>query len=507
MIHDITAQTISGKTHTESGRRFMEMLESLALIILILDKDANIVFANDFLFKTTGWSRAEVAGKNWFDVFIPRELTAEIQQVFDDSIMMKGAAHYENEIRTRQGDLRLIRWSNTWLRDAEGNIEGTASIGEDITELRQARQEMLKMQKLESLGILAGGIAHDFNNILTTILANVSLARIQVHDPEEVSRRLTEAENAIFRARDLTQQLLTFAQGGQPVKKTIQVAPLLREAADFAIQSSQVRCDFVLSDDLWLVDADEGQLSRVVHNLVLNAVQAMPHGGTVTVRAQNVSPMQENKKAVKISVSDNGIGIPEHHLETIFDPYFTTKQQGSGLGLTTCFSIIKKHEGKITVESTLSQGTTFHVYLPASERKTAVEPRSQNEVVHGSGRILVVDDQELVRETTQAMLEELGYTADCAENGAEAVELYRKRKEEGKSFAAVIMDLTIPGGMGGKEAIHALLKIDPEVRAVICSGYSTDPVLANYREYGFSAVLAKPYRLHELSRVLQELFG
>ena len=238
---------------------------------------------------------------------------------------------------------------------------------------------------------------------------------------------------------------------------------------------------------------------------MLNAVQAMPNGGTITIAANNADFPPGGKRFVEISVADTGTGIPAHLLQRIFDPYFTTKQQGSGLGLATCYSIIKKHYGNITVESTQDKGSTFYLCLPAAEQVEETEPAACLEVTRGNGRVLVMDDEETVREIARASLEELGYLVECTENGSAAVELYRRRKEEGIPFVAVIMDLTIPGGIGGKEAIDSLIQIDPKVKAVVSSGYASDPVMANYREFGFSAVLSKPYRLQEMSKALQEL--
>jgi PAS domain S-box-containing protein len=389
--------------------------------------------------------------------------------------------------------------------DAKGKVIGLFGIARDITQLRQAGEEMIKTQKLESLGILAGGIAHDFNNILTAILGNVSLARIQMHDLEKATKRLEEAENATARAKDLAQQLLTFARGGEPVKKIVEISGLLKEAVGFALRGANVRCDFALADDLWPVEADEGQLVQVIHNLALNAVQAMPDGGTVTIGARNFISAQEGNRFVKISIADTGTGIPEHHLQRIFDPYFTTKQQGSGLGLATCYSIIRKHGGKIRATSTQGKGSTFHISLPATEHECALEPDSRAAVSHGNGRVLVMDDNEDIRAVAQAILEELGYGVECVADGADAVELYLQQREQGTPFSAVILDLTVPGGVGGKEAIARLLKADPDVKAIVSSGYSTDPVMANYKECGFSAVLSKPYRPQEMSKVLQEL--
>jgi nitrogen-specific signal transduction histidine kinase/CheY-like chemotaxis protein len=391
------------------------------------------------------------------------------------------------------------------VKSLDGKISGFVGAMEDITELRQARQDMLKNQKIESLGVLAGGIAHDFNNILTIILGNVSLARLQLNDPEKVANQLEKAEKATARAKDLAQQLLTFARGGEPVKKIIDVRSLLKEAAGFALHGSNVRGEFSISDDVWPVEVDEGQLSQVIQNLVLNAVQAMPEGGTVTISAENAIVPEEGRRFVKISVADTGAGISEHHLQRIFDPYFTTKQQGSGLGLATCYSIIRKHGGKIGATSTLGKGSTFHISLMASDKEVVFEPCQRKTVSHGSDRLLVMDDEEDIRELTQAILGKLGYTVESVKNGTEAVDLYRKRNEEGTPFSAVILDLTIPGGVGGKETIEKLLRIDPDVKAIVSSGYSTDPIMANYRDYGFSAVLVKPYRPQDLSKVLQEL--
>lgn len=376
----------------------------------------------------------------------------------------------------------------------------------DISELWQARQEMLKAQKIESLGVLAGGIAHDFNNILAAILGNVSLARIQVHDPEKVSKRLEEAEKATCRARDLARQLLTFARGGDPHKKVINVRNILKEAAGFALTGTNVKCLLSLANDLWTVEADEGQIVQVVHNLVLNAVHAMPEGGTVSVSAENVRARRNNRKYVKFSIADTGSGISEQNLAKIFDPYFTTKQSGSGLGLATSYSIIKKHGGKIRVTSAVEKGSTFTISLPASAQDCpAAEADTPKTVPHGSGRVLVMDDEEMLRELARAVLEELGYSVECAKNDAEAVDLYLKARQKGNPFLAVILDLTIPGGVGGAVTVKKLLEIDPNVKAIACSGYSDDPVMAKYRQCGFSGVLCKPFRLNELNNVIRGL--
>jgi signal transduction histidine kinase/ActR/RegA family two-component response regulator len=443
-------------------------------------------------------------GQGWIKAVHPDD-KGEISKIWLEATETGGNYAHECRLLTAQKETVWVRTLARPLKGPDGSFAGFVGTVEDITELQRIKQDMLKTEKLESLGILAGGIAHDFNNILSAILGNISLARFQAHDPEKVAQRLEEAENAVVRAKDLTLQLLTFARGGDPVKKVIKVSSLLKEAAGFASHGSVVKCKFVLADDLWPIEADEGQLSQVIHNLVLNAIQAMPNGGKITIVANNAETPSGGNKFVKISVADTGTGIPEDLLPKIFDPYFTTKQQGSGLGLASCFSIITKHDGKIRVESTLGKGTTFHISLPATEELEETVPATRLEVVRGKGRVLVMDDDEMVREILIESLEELGYLVECTENGSAAVELYRKRQEEGTPFAAVIMDLTIPGGIGGKEAISSLIQIDPHVKAIVSSGYATDPIMANCREYGFSGVLSKPYRLQELNKILQEL--
>ena len=423
---------------------------------------------------------------------------------------IKGEKEYsaiEYRVVHPDGTVRAIKADGLVTRDARGRAVRMIGLNRDVTELWQARVDMLKTQKLESLGVLAGGLAHDFNNILTAIFGNISLARFQLDGTGTADQRLEDAEHAIGRATDLTKQLLTFARGGEPVKKVITVPGLLREAARFALHGSTADCAFVLEDDLWPVEADGGQLAQVIHNLVLNAVQAMQGGGTVTVGAKNVSSSATAGRFVRISVGDEGIGIPEHNLSRIFDPYFTTKPQGNGLGLATSYSIIRKHGGKIRAASTVGAGSTFYISLPASEQRMVSDPSASNAVIHGSGRVLVMDDDASVRSIAQGVLEQLGYAVEVAANGAEALGLYQKRKEEGTPFCAAILDLTIHGGMGGKETVRKLLEIDPGVKAIVSSGYSNDPVMANYRDYGFAAVLCKPYRLQEMGRVLSDLLG
>jgi PAS domain S-box-containing protein len=379
----------------------------------------------------------------------------------------------------------------------------------DITERKRLEEELIRAQKLESMGLLAGGIAHDFNNILTVMLGNVSMAKTQVAAEDDIFKMLSEAEMASMRAQALTQQLLTFAKGGAPVKETTSIKDLLKESSSFALHGSKSACEFTIAEDLWPIDMDVGQMSQVINNIIINSNQAMPQGGTIQVAAKNLIredtrglPVKSGRY-IKISITDQGVGILEKDLLKIFDPYFSTKYEGSGLGLSTAYSIIKKHNGHVTVESQVGVGTTFHIYLPASER--AVPKKEEVKLVKGQGRILVMDDEAMLKEIVGKMLEKLGYEFDFAENGAEAIEMYKRAQEAEKQYDAVILDLTIPGGMGGKEAIKNLLEIDPEINAIVSSGYSDDPVLANFQKYGFKGMMPKPFGYHSLGKVLQDV--
>jgi CheY-like chemotaxis protein len=342
-------------------------------------------------------------------------------------------------------------------------------------------------------------------------MGNISLARLSAGPHDEVFEPLANAEKASLRAKDLTQQLLTFAKGGAPVKKPTSIAELIEETASFAIHGSNVRCDFAVTADLWTAEVDEGQISQVVNNLVINAVEATPGGGTIWVSAENVSlgPQAALPLApgpyVKITVADRGIGIPEEHLTRVFDPYFTTKQKGSGLGLATTYSIVKKHDGHVAVESRLGFGSTFTVYLPASGKQVAKEPELYVEIPVGRGKVLVMDDEQIVRDVAGRILTGMGYAVDSVTDGDEALDRYRKKKEEGDPYDIVVMDLTISGGMGGKETILKLLEIDPDARVIVSSGYSNDPVLSNYSDYGFGAALVKPYKVDEMRRAVQKV--
>jgi PAS domain S-box-containing protein len=468
--------------------------------------------ANETLCRMTGYSREQLVGQNARMLYPTLEDYEHVGREKYHQIAERGTGTVETRWKRKDGNIVHLILSSTPL-DATDLSKGVTFTALDITERKQAEVERLRFNKLESLSTLAGGIAHDFNNILTAIIGNLSLAMIDPQNEEYLRKRLNDAERACLQAQALSTQLLTFAKGGAPIKKLVSLEKLITESATFASSGSQVRCEFSFPDNLWAAEVDPGQIGQVIQNLVINANQVMPTGGTIKVQGENLVMAAESSlpleagNYVKISIHDQGVGIPADHLPRIFDPYFTTKQTGSGLGLTTVYSIIKNHQGHISVESKLGAGTTFYIYLPAVPQEIVAPPEEDRELLTGLGKILVMDDEEMVREVLGRMLSRLGYEAEFAADGAQAVEKFSQAKKIGPPFAAVILDLTVPGGMGGKETIENLLKIDPQVKAVVSSGYSDDPIMANFKEYGFSEVIAKPYRVVALSRILQRVIS
>ncbi len=421
----------------------------------------------------------------------------------------------EFRIVTRDGNIRWISHNCNKIYDSSGKFIGVRGSNLDITEQKLAAEELSKIEKLESLGVVAGGIAHDFNNLLTAILGNISLAKMEADPSSSIYKRLEASEKASIRAQNLTQQLLTFAKGGSPVKRRSSLKRIILETAEFALKGSNVACKFDFAKDLWVVEVDPGQISQVLHNLILNADQAMPHGGIIRIEARNKTVQKSSRSMVPpgdyvvITVQDEGCGIPKEFLPKIFDPYFTTKEKGSGLGLAVCFSIVRKHGGFITVESKPGKGTTFRIYLPALQEIIPEDHQEQGSI-SGSGmgkRVLIMDDDPNVLQLLRESLRYLGYKSETARDGNEAVMKYQEAMKDGRPFDAVIMDLTIPGGMGGREAAQQLLKIDPKAKIIVSSGYSKDDTITNYKKYGFCASLPKPYKLETISRVLLSVFS
>ncbi len=419
--------------------------------------------------------------------------------------------NFEARFLCYDGSIIWARDTARVVRDEAGRplyYEGSL---EDITEQQRMKEELVKATRMESLLILAGGVAHDFNNILTAIIGNISVAKQYLRAEDPVYQILQDAELASLRAQGLTRQLLTFSRESAPLKEPLDLGRVIRNAVEFALRGSPSRCACVLPDGLWTVEADETQIVRVLHNLILNADQAMPGGGLIQVQAENVllssdSPLNlKPGRYVHISVRDHGPGIPPELLDRIFEPFFTTKASGTGLGLAISASIMEKHGGTITVESEVGSGATFHLYLPASEK--AIVPAAGEAVppAKGQGRILVMDDEGIVRQITTRMLEYLGFRCETVADGAEAIARYIEALEQSDPFDVVILDLTVPDGTGAVQTLKRLRAIDPEVRAIVSSGYTNDLVVAHYQKHGFAGLLIKPYQIEDLARALRRV--
>lgn len=507
---DIDDAKKTAEALTAEKERLAITLRSIGDGVITTDVEGRIEVMNRAAESMTGWTQEHAAGRKLAEVF---RIESDGRESSGDRLG-KGLEGPEGEGRLvgREGNSAYVAHTLSDIRAPDDRIVGKVLVFRDVTDKRCVEEERIKASKLESVGVLAGAIAHDFNNILTAILGNISLAKLYLDSPERAAQRLTEAEKASLWARDLTQQLLTFSRGGAPVRKTIVLGEIVRAAAQFAARGSHARCDLVLPENLWPVDADEGQIRQVLHNLVLNAQQAMPNGGCIRVTAENVTlrpggrlPLKPGRY-VRLCCEDQGHGIPAEHLGKIFDPYFTTKQRGSGLGLTTCYSIIKRHDGLITVESEMGRGARFWIHLPASNGKPTAETQpAALPLLAASGRILVMDDEAYIRDLLASYLSYAGHEVALAIDGTQAIELYREARATGRPFDLVIMDLVVPGGMGGLEAIQRLLEIDPNVCAVVSSGYSNDPIMSDFARYGFRDAVGKPYKNEELHRVVQRL--
>jgi len=507
LISDIT----ESRKAEEEIKLFHSLLQRSNDAIYVIDPEtAGIIEVNTKSCRDLGYSRDEILRMKVTDIdaTIPVDMSWA-EQVAE--LRRKGSMLFSSEHRRKDGSLLPVEVNVSFIDLGERGY--LLAIVRDISERKKIEEDRLKTQKLESLGLLAGGLAHDFNNLLTAILGNISIVKMGLEENENAATRLEEAEKASLRAKDLTQQLITFAKGGEPVKRVTSIDRIIQEAVKFSLSGSAVTCEYEPSNGIWPVEADEGQISQVMNNLLINAVQAMPRGGSIHIECENVYDgdgpvgISGGEGFVRVTVRDEGIGIPQEYLPHIFDPYYTTKQTGSGLGLATAYSIIKRHEGEITVDSETGKGSVFTFYLPAANREVVHADRRISETVQGIGKILIMDDEKQVLKVFREMLQILGYTVETAEEGGAAIEMFRKARESGKPFDVLILDLTVPGGMGGEETLGKLLKIDPDVRAIVSSGYSNDPIMSSYESFGFSGVIAKPFTIHEVSKTLHKIIS
>ncbi len=514
---DVTEQKKAQRDLAAEKERLSVTLRSIGDGVITTDTAGRIILLNRVAEKLTGFTAGEAKGRPLSEVF--KIINAHSREACENPVakviengQVVGMANH-TVLVAKDGSEHSIADSGAPILDARSNIIGVVLVFRDVSAQLKTEQELLKITKLESIGVLAGGIAHDFNNILAAILGNINLALYDQGLEEKTRALLAGAEKASLRARDLTQQLLTFAKGGEPVKEVASLEGVIRDSAGFVLHGDAVACHYHIPDDLWLVDIDQGQISQVVQNIVLNASHAMPGGGTIDISCENIDairdvlPFAMAGRYVKIAITDIGIGIPARVLEKIFDPYFTTKQEGSGLGLAISQSIISKHGGHITAESSSGNGSTFTIYLPAADeaRDHGGQETAAATTAPEGAKIMIMDDDEMVREVVTAMLGRMGHEAATAVNGEEAIKLYREAMDADKNFDLIIMDLTIPGGMGGKEAAREVLKLDPEARIIVSSGYSNDPIMADYAGHGFAGAIVKPYQSQELARAIGEI--
>jgi PAS domain S-box-containing protein len=498
------------KALQKSEKMLREFLSLLPQTVCEIDDKGNLTFANRQAFKTLGYSREDFeTGSDILQILEPsdRERARANLQNLPEGAALTG---HEYTAVKRDGTPFPVKIFPTPI------LHGNRTVGVrgkviKITGHERELEEFARNQELESIGVLAGGIAHDFNNLLTAVLGNITLAKMNLQPEVKASLRLEDAEKAIMRAKDLTQQLLTLSKGGAPVTRQVSIGTLIEESASFALSGSNVHCEFTASPDLWPVEVNESQICQVIHNLVINSDQAMPKGGVIRIRCENVSTGDNDPfpptagNYVKVSIRDHGSGIPAVILTRIFEPYFTTKRKGSGLGLATVFSIVRTHGGHIAVASAPGEGTTFEIYLPASEAAPpAFEPVNRT-IDSRKAKILVMDDDDMIREVACEMLQKYGHVVEPARDGAEAVRMVRSAKEFGRAYDVVVLDLTVPGGMGAEESVKRLAEIDPFLKLFVSSGYSDAPAMIDYKKYGFAGSVAKPYKYDDFARAIAEV--
>ncbi len=486
-------------------------LRSIGDGVITVNEHEQIVFLNKAAEGITGWKQEDAEGKQLTEVFPIRHLAQQSSSCyFPNSVSEIDSRRVE--LVSLSGVTHVLSENRSAILDCNGKTLGYVIVFRDITEKEILEEELFKSRKLESVSLLASGLAHDFNNLLTGIITNLFMAKTALPINSETYNLVTNAEKAAFRASSLTKQLLSFARdNATPNREVSSLKELIEESVGFYLSGS--KCDYRLNldDQLYMVEIDRGQIDQVLNNIIVNADQSMPHGGTITVRAQNVE-LQKNAniplkpgKYVCISVSDDGIGIPHENLHRIFDPYFTTRQHGNGLGLSSAYSIVLKHNGYITVQSEINKGSTFNIYLPASENILKDDSVSVVEPWQGKGKILVLDDDDIIRRSTERLLSHLGYKVFMANEGEQALKLYSAAIENRTPFDAAILDLTIPGGKGAQEIIEELRRQDPNVKAIVSSGYPDDPVMLNFHSFGFCAAISKPYNIEELSSLLKKI--
>ncbi|MDY6989461.1 MAG: PAS domain-containing protein [Thermodesulfobacteriota bacterium] len=525
VMTDVTDQKRIEEAGRETEEKYRLVSKNIPVVVYsaLPDASSTTLFMSGRIKDLTGYSGEDfIESPGLFNNMFHPDDRDHVREKIEEHRRKKTHLDAEYRIITKDRVTKWVKDRATPILDENEEIVRIDGFMEDITERKQLEDQLRHAHKMEAIGTLAGGIAHDYNNLLSVILGNIAMAKEDLKPEHDIYPFLNEAETASFKARELTHRLITFSRGGAPIREKASIMELLRESADLALAGSGVTCDFAMPSDLWAVEYDEAQMQQVINNLMTNAYEATPEGGTVRLTAENVVAGGEEEKAlplpdgeyVKISVSDQGVGIPEEQLSVIFDPYFSTKergeQKGMGLGLATAYSIVKKHGGHMAVESQVGVGTTFDVHLPASQERLPERVGAMVAIGHRelpARRVLVMEDEDTLRNLCGQMLERLGYEVALAKNGEETIEEYRNAMDSGEGFSAVILDLSVRGGMGGKEALRKLQKIAPDVKAIVSSGYHDDPVMTEWQEHGFKGVIFKPYLKEDLKVALRKALG
>lgn len=514
LIREIIERKEAEKMLAEEKERLATTLRSIGDCVITTDTSGIVMLVNSAAQEFTGWPQEKAVGKPLQDILTIIKADSKKRQVLPLENIHKTEQDVFDEghilFKARNGQEKFIEMNTTPIRNNNGEITGTVLVFRDITEKEKFEKEIFRIKKLESIGSLVGRLAHDFNNKLTGIITNLFIAKTHTDTHSEIYKLITEAEKAAFKASNLSKQLLTFSEESNTIKEMVSMKEIIEESIGFFLSGSNVDYRLELPDNLPLVMADKGQIDHLLHSIISNADDAMPEGGTITITGEKV---EIDKKSpfpikpglyVKVSIKDEGAGIPQKYLEQIFDPYFSTKERGTGLGLASAYAIIKKHNGHIDVLSEMGNGTTISLFLP-EYLEIKNEPDSKKNGPKKSvknKKILLMDDEEIIRVSAQKLLVRMGYEVELCSNGDEMLTLYKKFYLKNDQFDVVIMDLTIPGGMGGKAAMKKLLEIDPNAKGILLSGYSNDEVMENFKEYGFSGVVAKPYLIEELKKTL-----
>jgi PAS domain S-box-containing protein len=509
---DAVEKKVSEPRHRPDENKYRLITEAVREMLLSFDMAGNITYINERGAQMIGYFKDELSDMNISDILPPEQLQILKRQLLTKPVS-KNRKVLVPEARFINKESKIMHLEATSSLIMKGGSPSEIVIlGRDLSRRKKMEKEIIRAQKFESLATLAGGLVDELNNALTGILGNIDLAQMELPAGGKAHASLSYAKEGCTKLKDLIRQFIIFSKGGMPNRETASFAEFIKASVNQMLADSNVKSEFFIVGDLWSVAFDERQMKQAIYNLLMNAREAMPDGGRINIYAENMTSVAARKDAglpmedtdyVKISVRDSGEGIREEHLGRIFDPYFTTKKKGRGLGLTSVYSVIRKHYGYIYADSKPGDGTVFHIYLPASKKEIPVKKETGGNPGLSARKVLIMDDEDIVIDVAVQMIQQIGYEVEAARNGAEAIEAYKNAMKSGKLFNAVILDLHVDGGMGGKDAIREILKMDPNVKAIVSSGYSNDPEMTDFEKYGFSGVVEKPYSIEELKRILK----